>query len=116
MRSCSDPRERTLPALVHKTRTAANVPRDRLIRLKVCANICPQVLLRVLGLISQHAYVPFTIAAKRRPRTQIFIIEMEGPSDQRAAILLAKVKSIIMVRSASLSRPRALEARSVGKI
>lgn len=78
-------------------------PRSKLVRLRVRADHCPQVLLRVLGLIAQQAVIPVTIAAERRTRELRFEIELDGLPDQSAKVLLAKVEAIVAVRSARIA-------------
>lgn len=83
---------------------ASKAPRDRLTRLEVEAEICPQVLLRTLGLIAQHSLVPLTIDFEQRDAGLWFEIEVEGLRDNQAATLLSRVETLVMVRSARLSR------------
>lgn len=87
--------------LAHSTPCSpSKVSRERLARLEVETAICPQVLLRVLGLLAQRWIVPFTIAATRRDEFIALVVEMEAlPSDQAEA-LVAKIEAIMMVRSA----------------
>ena len=78
------------------------IARGDLVRLQVDAGICPQVLLRVLGLISQQGLVPLNISYERQRHRLRFLIEMDGLSEHSADVLARKVESIVMVRSARL--------------
>ena len=80
--------------------TRTKTPRASLARLRVEAHLCPQVMMRVLGLIAQQAIVPATIQFERRARSVRFEIEVDGLSDQSAQILLEKVRMIVTVRNA----------------
>jgi len=79
-------------------------PRDRLARLTVISEVCPQVVLRVLGLIAQQGRLPLSIAVERRARSQQLIVVLDDFAEHQAAILVEKVRTIVMVRSARLSR------------
>lgn len=76
------------------------VDRDRIARLEVEAGHCPQVLLRVLGLIAQRSIVPFTIVASRSDDDLALSVEIEALPPHQAEALVARVESIVMVRSA----------------
>ncbi|MCW6534020.1 hypothetical protein [Sphingomonas lycopersici] len=80
------------------------VPRERIVTLSVAADLCPQALPRVLGLIAQHNILPLSIAAKRREAVQHFAVDVDNPPDQALAVLLAKIEAIVAVQSAS-ARP-----------
>lgn len=90
---------------LHYVPHSLKVPRERLTRLDVDAGICPQVLLRVLGLISQQGLIPLTVSTERKRRYQRFMIELDDLSEHGAAVLVKKIESIVMVRSANLVRP-----------
>jgi hypothetical protein len=76
------------------------VDRDRIARLEVEADHCPQVLLRVLGLIAQRSIIPFTIVASRSDEELALSVEIEALPSHQAEALVDKVESIVMVRSA----------------
>lgn len=80
------------------------VPRERIVTLSVAADLCPQALLRVLGLIAQHGILPLSIAAERREAAQHFAVDVDNLPDQALAVLLAKIEAIVAVQSAS-ARP-----------
>jgi hypothetical protein len=76
----------------------------RLNHFQVTAELCPQVLLRILGLVSQHALIPRNVVCERREDGLHVEIEVDGLPDERAEILLAKMAAIVMVREAVLTR------------
>ncbi|TZG25759.1 hypothetical protein [Sphingomonas montanisoli] len=86
--------------------TPLKVPRAALARLCVTANICPQVLLRTLGLIAQRDIIPLGIAFERGPRRLRYLIDIEGLSPHHADILASKVSALVRVRSVRWVRPR----------
>jgi hypothetical protein len=73
---------------------------DQLVRLLVSTDICPQVLLRVLGLVAQHGAIPWSTSFERRRRSLFIEIEFDAASPERAEMLLHKVRAIPTVRSA----------------
>ncbi|MBC9034037.1 hypothetical protein IAG41_16740 [Sphingomonas sp. JC676] len=91
-------RDADRPSTVVASRTKQ--PRNTLARLRVEAQLCPQVMMRVLGLIAQQAIVPATIQFERRTRSVRFEIAVDGLSDHSAEILLEKVRMIVTVRNA----------------
>ena len=76
------------------------VPRHRVARLVVVADICPQVFLRVLGLLAQRDIVPLSIRFDHRPRSLRFEIDVNLRGAADAEIIAAKVGTIVRVRSA----------------
>ena len=75
-------------------------PRSAPTRFRVDAELCPHVMLRVLGLIAQQAVVPAAIRFERSARSVRFEVEVDGLSEHSAQILLEKVRMIVMVRNA----------------
>lgn len=60
--------------LVHADRQSANP----LPCLQVAADICPQVLLRVLGLFAQRNIIPSAISFSQEPQFLQFEITVDG--------------------------------------
>jgi len=88
------------------SRTAAQptkTPRASLVRLTVESEHCPQVLLRVLGLVSRDGTIPATIAVARSDDGLAIVIDLDGACAQPCDRLRLKVESIPMVRKASLA-------------
>ncbi|MBX3563606.1 MAG: hypothetical protein KF730_03410 [Sphingomonas sp.] len=81
---------------------SVKVPRERVVRLAVETEICPQVLLRVLGLLAQRWIVPLTISAQRSDESMRLEVEIEVPADGDYASLVAKIEEVVMVRSARI--------------
>lgn len=96
------------PSNAHSTTPACavapcgKVPRERTMRLTVETEICPQVILRVLGLLAQRWIVPFTIDAVRSDDAIRLTVEIQAPSPGECEALVAKTEAIVMVRSARL--------------
>lgn len=78
------------------------VRREDIVRLTVETEICPQVLLRVLGLLAQRCIVPLTMEAQRSADGMRLEVDMELPADGDSETLTAKIEAIVMVRSARL--------------
>jgi len=78
------------------------VPRERIVTLSVAADLCPQALIRVLGLIAQHGILPLSIAAERGDTAQHLAVEVDNLPEQALAVLLAKIEAVVAVQSASL--------------
>lgn len=83
-------------------RRSAKRRNDQLVRLRVSADICPQVLLRVLGLVAQHGAIPWSTSFEQRPRTLHVEVLFDIQNRDRAEILLRKVQAIPTVRLARL--------------
>lgn len=82
--------------------------RSQLAVLRVSAFICPQILLRVLGLVAQHGAIPYSIGFARRPHSVRIDIVIDSLTPRAAEILLHKIRALPMVRTANLrSRLRA---------
>ena len=78
------------------------VPRERTAILAVETELCPQTLMRVLGIVAARGVIPFTIAARRDDRFQAIEIEIDMPDEHRGLVLLQNLRRIITVRRASL--------------
>ncbi len=86
-------------------RPVRKTPNDRLCRLQVEAEICPNVLLRVLDLVSRHALVPLTITSERRDDHLWLEVAVDGLPERAAQILLGNVEAMVKVRDARLVLP-----------
>jgi hypothetical protein len=69
---------------------------------QVTADLCPQVLLRILGLVAQHTLIPHSVVLERHEDRIDARIAVDGLSPERAEILLAKISTIVTVREAIL--------------
>jgi hypothetical protein len=67
-------------------------------RFEVIADLCPQVLLRILGLIAQNSLIPVNLVCERRGDHLHARIALDGLPPARAEILLAKIATIVTVR------------------
>jgi hypothetical protein len=79
---------------------AATSPRGHALMLRVLAEPCPQVLLRVLGLSAQLDRIPLRVRTRCEGTVQRFTIALDGLSEHQSQVLLAKVQAIVTVRSA----------------
>lgn len=77
---------------------------DCLYRFQVTTDLCPQALLRVLGLVAQNSLIPRSVACERRGDWLYAKLAIDGLSPARAEILRAKIEAIVTVREAFLSR------------
>jgi hypothetical protein len=91
------------PTRVH-VRAPSKTARQNLAHIVVLSEICPLVVLRILGIIARQSLVPFTIELHRSTRSLNLRIEIERLPDQAAEVLINRVSSIPMVRSASYQR------------
>lgn len=92
---------RAAPARRNHDVYETKVPRERIVTLSVAADPCPQLLIRVLGLIARHGIVPLSIAAEMRETVHYVAVDIDGVSAQMKA-LLAKIEAMVTVRSASV--------------
>jgi acetolactate synthase regulatory subunit len=83
----------------------APAPMDCVNHFHVTADLCPQALLRILGLVSQLSLIPLSLSCARSEDGLEVEIAVDGLSDQRAAVLLAKIETIVTVREARLIAP-----------
>ncbi|WP_327754560.1 hypothetical protein VVT58_16665 (plasmid) [Sphingobium sp. SJ10-10] len=86
------------------------IPRDRIAVLRVKADPCMQVLLRILDLLARQGIRPLSIAANLGADRQDVTIEINVLPGGKAKSLLARIEEIIAVREASFGRhhPQAL--------
>ncbi len=85
------------------TMTSGGAPAPYLHRFRVTADLCPQAMLRILGLIAQNGLVPRRIVCERLEDRLYAEIAVTGLAPDRAEILLAKIATIVTVREAFLS-------------
>ena len=71
----------------------------------VTADLCPQALLRILGLVAQHMAIPRSITCERHDDRLDARIAVDGLTPERAEILLAKIAMIVTVREARMTLP-----------
>lgn len=77
-------------------------PRNDLVLLEIKADDCPQVLLRILGLVSRDGSIPATISATRSGERIDIAIELDGVSDSIGERIALKVAEFPAVRTVSL--------------
>lgn len=63
----------------------------------------PQALLRVLGLFSQRDFVPQALTARQTDDGLELCIEQQGMEPAMAALVLNKIRSVVLVHSADLT-------------
>ncbi|KQM17231.1 hypothetical protein ASE73_09630 [Sphingomonas sp. Leaf24] len=80
------------------------VTHARRVRLSVTADLCPQITLRILGLLAQRSIIPVTIAVTRRPRSLAMVVVFVPADAQQSAVLLAKIEALVGVRRARLAQ------------
>lgn len=80
----------------------AKTPPAQLARFAIDADHCPQVLLRILGLMARDGTVPVTIAVTREADMLRIAIELDGATLQRCETLLAQIDAMPAVRDAQL--------------
>lgn len=80
----------------------ASAPSD-LHCFEITADLCPQALLRILGLVAQLTLIPRSVLCERHDDRLHARIAIDGLSPQRAEILLAKISMIVTVREAFIS-------------
>lgn len=71
---------------------------------RITTDLCPQVLLRILGLMTPHVELPRTICCVRHHDRIHAEIAVDGITPDGADLLLAKISVIVAVRDAQLSR------------
>lgn len=71
----------------------------------VTASLCPQVLLRILGLFAQQSIIPQSIHCEQCENELHATVALINLSSQQAEILHAKIASIVMVQRVSLKCP-----------
>lgn len=80
------------------------VTHARRVRLSVTADLCPQITLRVLGLLAQRSIIPATIAVTHRPRSLALVVVFAPADAQQGAVLLAKIEALVGVRRVRLTQ------------
>jgi len=95
---------RGLDAVRMSSPPVCKVPRDRVMSLAVHTAICPQVTLRVLGVLAQRSLIPFTIAVERRARSMWLVIELDALTGPEAELLVSRIEAIVMVRKATVAQ------------
>lgn len=83
------------------TRAASPAP-ECLYRYRITADRCPQVLLRILGLIAQHVELPGSVACTRHDDRIDAEVAIDSLSPERAEILRLKLAAIVTVRDVVL--------------
>lgn len=83
---------------------STKTPRGHITMLQVETQHCPQVLLRILGLVAVHDRIPLTIASCRDETTQHIAIGLDSLPEQVGAILLNRVRNMVPVVKAELHR------------
>lgn len=71
-------------------------------QFQLVAELCPQVMLRVLGLIAQNGLVPQQILCEQEGDELHARISVENLTADRAEILFAKMLAVIMVKEGKL--------------
>ncbi|MEZ0242487.1 MAG: hypothetical protein ACAH11_03880 [Sphingomonas sp.] len=85
------------------TTQSTGAPAPGLHRFKVTADLCPQAMLRILGLVAQNGLVPRRVVCERLEDRLYAEISVTGLTPDRAEILLAKIATIVTVRDVRLS-------------
>lgn len=80
----------------------SKAPRERLVRLAVEADPCPQVFLRTLGFVAQQALIPLSIGYECKEEMLRFEIIVDDLSERAADTLLHRVCNLVTVREAKL--------------
>ncbi|MBU3079513.1 hypothetical protein [Sphingomonas quercus] len=81
---------------------SCKVGRDRLVRLRVLAEVSPQICLRVLNLIAQQDLVPHAIDYARGERFLLMEVAVDDPGEARSETMLHRVAGLPHVRQARL--------------
>lgn len=64
----------------------------------VTADLCPQALLRILGLAAQNSLIPRSVTCERHDDRLEISLSVDSLSPERAEILLHKLSAIVTVR------------------
>ena len=78
-------------------------PREQLSTFEIKADHCPQVLLRILGLMTRDGSIPVTVAVTRAPDAIVMTIELDGATPARCKQLRTRIEELPTVHRASLS-------------
>jgi acetolactate synthase regulatory subunit len=90
------------PITAHPKPYAVKIPRDQMVRLEVEAEICPNVILRVLDILAHRSLIPFSIETARAEDGIRLAVEIEPLSGAELSMLTSKIAAIIFVRSARI--------------
>lgn len=88
---------------LHTSRT--KTPSAQLTRLDIEAEDCPQVLLRVLGLVARDSTIPVTIEASRQPDGIVIALELDGLTAQASELVAHRIAGFPTVRKVSVAGP-----------
>jgi len=96
-------------AIARDARTASTspypprkVPREQIACLEVTTDHCPQVLLRVLGLVARHGAIPHGIHFERRPTILQIRVEIDTLAPAQLRTLNCRIEEIPTVRSSRI--------------
>lgn len=83
--------------------------RENTALISVEAELCPQVMMRVLGSLTSRGILPFTISVRCDDRSQLIEIELAKPSQSMLPLVHNGLRRIVNVRrvqvTASNERP-----------
>jgi len=88
--------------------TPIKTPCDQLVTFEIEADHCPQVLLRVLGLMTRDGTIPVTVAVRRTEDAILIAVGLDGATANRCDHLRQRIEEVPTVRTAILS-PKAAE-------
>lgn len=83
--------------------TPTKTPCAELTRLDIEADDCPQVLLRVLGLVARDSTIPVTIEASRLADGIAIALELDGLTAQASELVAHRIAGFPAVRKISLA-------------
>ena len=69
---------------------------------QITTDLCPQAMLRILGLIAQNSLIPRSVVCERSDDQLDIEIAVDCLTPERADTLLAKFSTIVTVRRALL--------------
>ena len=85
-----------------QTQHTVKTPCSDLVRLNIEADDCPQVLLRVLGLVARDGTIPVTIEAARLEEGIAIAIELDRVLVNRCESMVHRIAGIVAVRAVTL--------------
>jgi len=83
--------------------TGLKTPRDQLFTMQIEADHCPQVLLRVLGLMTRDGTIPVSVNVTRSEDALLIAVTLDGATAERCARLKDRIEEVPTVRKASVS-------------
>lgn len=83
----------------------SKTPHEKITILRAETDLCPQALLRILGLVAQHGAIPWEIIAERGNAVQRIAIKIDTMPPQALSVLLAKIETVVTVRWVEASSP-----------